>query len=219
MKKETIYCLPGLGLDHRLFEKITIPNADLHFINWLDPLKGESISSYAKRISNEIKDDDFSLLGVSLGGIISIEIAKFRSVNHLYLISTVKSVDEMPTYFRLMNRFPINTLNTTKFAMEMGVTLKPFYDQADQNGNQLFEKMVKEANPNFINWGVRQISQWESKEPLQTPFTHIHGTDDLIFPIKNIDEAITIKGGTHFAIYNNAEKISRLIEVVISNKK
>ena len=212
MSKEIIYCLPGLGLDHRLFNRLKLKHAELRYIDWLEPGKDENLVAYAKRIAKLLPSDPISLLGVSLGGIVSIEISKIRKINQLFLISTIKNSDEMPAFLKWLNHFPLNNKQTAKFAMEASIALKPFYDRSDPEGIELFKSMVKSASADFINWGVKQISKWEQTEKLHTPYIHLHGTEDLIFPIKNIDRAITIKGGTHYTIFNQGDKISRIID-------
>ncbi len=212
-KKIPLYCIPGLGLDHRLFGKLNLPSAELHPIDWIKPEGKETIKDYAKRLASVIpEDEEVSLLGVSLGGIMSIEIAQIRKVKKLYLISTVKSAAEMPKYMAWLDRLPEQSKTAAKFAIEASITLKPFYDRATAEGNELFHKMVRSANIDFINWGVKAIAKWKGIEALETPFLHLHGTEDLVFPIKNIDQALTIKGGTHYTIYNEAEKISNIVE-------
>lgn len=213
MSKTKIYCIPGLGLDDRLFQKLKIPNAELHFLNWKKPLIDENIHAYAKRMAEEIPDDEnICLLGVSLGGIMSIEIAQFRKVKKLILISTVKNQDEMPKYMSWLDKLPKSSQTAARFGIDASIALKPFYDNADKIGNKLFHDMIKGADIEFINWGIHQIAKWKFKKEIQVPFIHIHGTNDLIFPIKNIDQAVTIKNGTHFMVYNQAEKISSIIE-------
>ena len=212
MNKEILYCIPGLGLDHRVFEKLQLNHFELRFLDWIPAKKEESMSSYAKRLANGIEANSFSLLGVSLGGIAAIEISKIKKVNQLILISTIKHQDEMPMYLKWMNKFPANRVGAAKMGIELSIALKPFYDKANKKGNELFQTMVRDSSPEFINWGVRVISKWESKTPIKVPYLHLHGTEDLVFPIKNIDNAVTIKGGTHFMIYNDATIISTRID-------
>lgn len=212
-KEAIIYCIPGLGLDHRLFELLKIKNAKLVTLDWIEPLPNESISEYAYRFAKEkiIDGENIYLLGVSLGGIMSVEISRFRKIKKLYLISTVKRSTEMPKYMAWLDKVPTQSKTAAKFAIEASINLKPFYDKASKAGNELFHKMVKTASIDFINWGIHAIARWKLNEELTSPFLHLHGTDDLVFPIKNIDQALTIKGGTHFMIHNNAQKISSII--------
>lgn len=211
-KKVKIYCIPGLSLDHRLFNKLNILEAELHFIDWIKAEGKESIKSYAKRLAEKLpKDEKISLMGVSLGGIIAVEISQIREIEKLFLISTVKNKEEMPNYMSWLNNLPSNNNMAMRLGIDATIKLKPYYDNADSSGNKLFKEMMKAADVDFVNWGIHQVAQWKFKEKLKTPFLHIHGTNDLIFPIKHIDQAITIKGGSHFTVYNEAEKISKII--------
>jgi len=211
-KKVKIFCIPGLGLDRRLFKKLNIPEAQLHFLDWIKAEEKESLKAYAKRLSDQLPTDEaISLLGVSLGGIVSIEIAQIRKIEKLFLISTVKNKSEMPGYMSWLNHLPTKNDTAARLGIDATIMLKPYYDNADSSGNKLFQEMMKSADIDFVNWGIHQVAQWKFKKELQIPFLHIHGTNDLIFPIKNIDEAVTIKGGSHFTVYNEAEKISKII--------
>ena len=53
-QKPIIYCIPGLGLDHRLFEKLSISGVELKYIDYIEPLSDEPIAGYAKRLSEKI---------------------------------------------------------------------------------------------------------------------------------------------------------------------
>jgi pimeloyl-ACP methyl ester carboxylesterase len=207
----TVYCIPGLGLDHRIFEKLQLKNKQLRFLDWIPSKATESIQDYAKRMAAKITEEDFSLLGMSLGGIMCVEISRLKKARHLYLISTVKNAEELPSILRWMDRLPEKSKGTAKWAMEMSAALKPFYDHAGTEESEFYRNMIREADPDFIYWGIKEIAQWNFNESLCTPFTHVHGTEDLIFPIKNIDRAITVKGGSHFMIYSKAEEVSAIL--------
>lgn len=210
-QQHIVYCIPGLGLDHRIFEQLHLSKVQLRFLDWIPSKAGESIQMYAKRMAASITEEDFSLLGMSLGGIMSIEISRLKKTRHLYLISTVKNAGELPSILRWMDRLPEKSKGTAKWAMEMSAALKPFYDQAGTEESEFYGNMIREANPDFIYWGIKEIAQWNFNENLTTPFTHVHGTEDMIFPIKNIDRAITVKGGSHFMIYSKAKEVSAIL--------
>ncbi len=210
-----IYCIPGLGLDHRVFGKLKIQNAQLKFLDFIDPLENEKISDYAKRISDAIKEDNFCLLGMSLGGILSVEISRIRKVDHLFLISTIKNKSEMPTIMKFIDKLPTKSKTASKLAVEASVAFKPYYDKSDAAGNELFDKMIHAASVDFLAWGIKEIANWEFDEELNCPFYHLQGTTDLIFPIKNIDRAETVKGAAHYMIYNNDVDLSKRIEARI----
>lgn len=210
--KRIIYCIPGLGQDHRVFEGLEIEHAELRFIDWIEAKEDEDIPAYAARLAEKIeKVSNLYLLGVSLGGIMSVEIAKLIPVKKLILISTVKNRSELPASFEWMGKIPMKSNSLPKFVIEAQVLLKPFYGKANQKGIELFEEMLRSASIDFIRWAWNRIPEWNSKGEPKAPFLHIHGTADLVFPIKHIDQALTLKGATHFAIFNDLEKINQLI--------
>jgi len=216
LKNPVIYCIPGLGLDHRVFGKLKIKNAELKFLDFIEPLENEKITAYAKRISDPIKEANFCLLGMSLGGILSIEISRLRKVDHLFLISTIKNKREIPTIIRFMDKLPTKSKTASKLAVDASVAFKPYYDKSGTAGNVLFDKMIHAASVDFLAWGIQEIANWEFDEALNCPFYHLQGTADLIFPIKNIDCAETVQGATHYMVYNDAAELSKRIEARIN---
>ena len=46
--------------------------------------------------------------------------------------------------------------------------------------------------------------------------THIHGTNDHVFPIKNIKNCIEIEDGTHSMIITKAKKLSKIIHETLT---
>ena len=214
-QKPIIYCIPGLGLDHRLFEKLSISGVELKYIDYIEPLSDEPIAGYAKRLSEKIEDTTFSILGMSLGGILAVEISRIKKVESLFLISTVKNKSEVPNIFKYMDLLPTKNKIASKLAIDASVAFKPHYDKSDAAGNKLFDAMIRSASVELLAWGIQEIANWKFNEEINCPFYHVHGTADLIFPIKNIDKAETVKGATHYMLYNNADDISKRIEARI----
>jgi len=214
-QKPIIYCIPGLGLDHRLFEKLSISGVELKFIDYIEPLSDEPITAYAQRLSEKIEDTTFSILGMSLGGILAVEISRIKKVESLFLISTVKNKSEVPNIFKYMDLLPTKNKIASKLAIDASVAFKPYFDKSDAAGNKLFDAMIRSASVELLGWGIQEIANWKFNEEINCPFYHVHGTADLIFPIKNIDKAETVKGATHYMLYNNADDISKRIEARI----
>lgn len=48
-----IYIFSGLGVDQRVFDNIDFGNLDVEFIDWIEPLKNESLDSYVNRIAQK----------------------------------------------------------------------------------------------------------------------------------------------------------------------
>ena len=54
MKDTVLYFIPGLGFDHRIFQHLVLPEYSCHYLDWIEPVKSESIKSYANRLSTPI---------------------------------------------------------------------------------------------------------------------------------------------------------------------
>ncbi|HLG39082.1 MAG TPA: hypothetical protein VI461_05410, partial [Chitinophagaceae bacterium] len=66
MKK--VYFISGLGGDKRVFSFLDLSFCEPVFIEWIKPLKKESLESYALRLRNQIPEKNPVIVGVSLGG-------------------------------------------------------------------------------------------------------------------------------------------------------
>jgi pimeloyl-ACP methyl ester carboxylesterase len=215
--KQVIYCISGLGADQRIFEHLQLGNYELRFISWLQPLKNETIDTYARRMAESINEKDPILLGVSFGGMMSIEIARHISLQRLILVSSIKSVDELPRWMKMAGNLKLNRV----------ISLKP-YSFMSKIGNWRLgvsnaeeAKMVSEyrkaVDMVYMEWAVNQILNW--KNSWVPPGTiHIHGDEDRIFPIKKIRPTHTIKGATHFMVYNRAKEVAQCIEEALAQK-
>src|SRR5690349_8277991 len=129
---KNIYCISGLGADERAFERLNIKGCSLHHLNWISPMKNETLSSYAARMLLQIEEDHPILLGLSFGGMIAVEMARQIEPSKLILISSVKTHTEIPGWMRLsgalnLHKFiPIKTNRFTEKADDkrMGIETK-----------------------------------------------------------------------------------------------
>lgn len=216
MKTRKIYLIPGLANDGRVFSRLNLPEGEKIYLDWIEPEKNESIESYAARISEGIDDQDRNIIiGFSFGGVLSIEIAKQKDIDQNIIISSVKSKDEKPFPIKILDKLPYLRFSGNMARREMFVKLggAPF-GLASKESQDLFLDMMKLQSPELRAWSIKQISQWQNEfQPKR--LVHIHGDRDLIFPHIFVKNARIIKGGDHFAVFNKAEEVSRIIEELI----
>ena len=98
MDKIAVYLMPGLAASSAIFERIEFPVAtfEIVFLEWEIPLYNESLSDYAKRIATKITHPNPVLIGVSFGGILVQEMARFVTARKVIIISSVKCNLEFP---------------------------------------------------------------------------------------------------------------------------
>ena len=74
----------------------------------------------------------------------------------------------------------------------------------------IYNKYLSVRDPNYLTWSIHHVLNWKQTTP-QENIVHIHGGNDHIFPIKNIENCITIENGTHIMILTKAKAISKII--------
>lgn len=209
-----IYCISGFGADERVFSKLDLGGHTLHFIPWLDPVKKENINAYANRMSENIHHTNPIIIGLSFGGIMSIEIARITGIDKIILISSVKTFHEIPLWMRLSGKLRLDKI----FPLRSFALIEPLenYNLGIENEEEL--KLVREYRKNigqqYTNWATHQIIDWKNEwKPLN--LVHIHGGKDHIFPIRNIKADYVIENGGHFMIMNRAEKVNNILHQIL----
>ena len=97
---QTIYCISGLGADEGVFQYLDLSFVKPVFINWISPLKNETLSAYALRLQQKfIHEESPVIVGLSLGGMVATEIAKSNPSAKVIIVSSAKTKKEIPFYF------------------------------------------------------------------------------------------------------------------------
>lgn len=207
-----VYCIPGMGVDERLYGNLKLHNCVIHPVKWITPLNNESLPDYAMRLSEQIdRSQPFVLIGVSYGGMCSAEIAKKLNPLKTFLISSCKTSDELPALITIGKMFPIYKFFSEKFLMRVALKFSKRFGITTKEEIVLFEKMLKASPDNYFKRAIASIIHWKEHTQAAT-IVHIHGTADRVLPFKHIKNCnYTIKDGTHWMVMNKAEEISRII--------
>lgn len=217
--EKNIYCISGLGADRRVFNKLQFKGYQPVHINWLAPYKQEKLADYAKRLAAEITDEESILIGLSFGGIVAVEIAKQIAVDKVILISSVKSSQETPWYFKIFRWLPVHLLIPFKNLLwAVYWLISWFFSLENQAEKKLLKAILVDTDAQFLKWAINQVVYWNN-QIIPDRIFHLHGTSDRIFPLKFIQPDLTIEGGGHFMIMNRAERVSQIIDRIISNSK
>ena len=204
MSKIQVYFVPGLAASIEIFENIKLPEDqfEMHFLEWFLPNDKESIESYALRMTEKIQDENPVLVGVSFGGVLVQEIAKHIKTQKVIIISSVKSNTEFPSRFKVAKTTKAYKLIPTQLLADIEKLVKyAFGDNIVAKRLKLYEKYLSVRDKQYLDWAIETILCWNQKKGNESVI-HIHGDADEVFPIKNIENCIVIKGGTHIMIIN-----------------
>lgn len=210
-----IYCISGLGADEQIFYKLQIPGYSFEYIQWLIPAGKESIDAYAARMAQTIEEEQPILMGLSFGGMMCMEIAKILQPKKIILISSVKSVAEMPVWMRLAGKLKINKAIPMRPYKILEPVQNIFIGAVTQEDKALVRQYRSKTSPVYLNWAIQQILNWKSIQYPPQVF-HIHGDADKIFPIKKIAATHVVKNGGHLMLYNKAGEVSDIINTILA---
>lgn len=208
-----IYCISGFAADERVFAKLQIPDSELYFIKWITPGKNDSIESYAKKLIGQIHHDNPVLIGVSMGGIMCIEISRQIKTKLIIIISSIKSKNEMPLWMRLTGKLKINRL----FPIRSFKLIEPIEDYnlgVTKEVKGLIHEYRKNLDIVYSNWAANAIVNWKNRYVPKNLF-HIHGDNDRIFPVKNINPDFTIPRGGHMMIMQKYNEVNKCINSIL----
>ncbi len=201
MSKIPVYFMPGLAASSSIFERITLPIDvfEIILLEWEIPEANESLSEYAERISKKVSHINPVLIGVSFGGILVQEMAKFLDVKKLIIISSVKTNLEFPTAFKVAKTTKAYKLLPTNLILNIENLAKFSFGDKVKQRLELYKKFLSVRDKKYLDWAIEKIILWDRTETDKN-VTHIHGDADEVFPIKNIEKCIVVKGGTHIMI-------------------
>ncbi len=214
--KTHVYFVPGLAAGKEIFRNIELPEEHfiIHYLEWILPEKKESISNYAKRMASLVEHDDAVLIGVSFGGVMVQEMSAFLKLKKLIIISSVKTKHELPmrliiarktlAYKLLPTRLILSTDDLTKFAI----------GPKTKKRLQIYQEYLSVRDSGYLDWAIEKMVCWDRDKPDENVI-HIHGSDDIVFPIEKIKNCIIIKGGTHIMILNKFRWFNKELPKII----
>lgn len=209
-----IYFISGLGADERIFQWLRYDGFRPVHIHWIPPAKKESIEDYAKRLSEQIQDEDPIIVGLSFGGMIAIEMAKQIKTKRVVLLSSVKKRSEVPYYYKIFRAFPVHRIFPFKSLLWAIYGLAYWlFSPEGTDEKALLKTVLQETDPHFLKWALHKVVVWQNDE-VPKNLVHIHGMRDRIFPFAFVFPDYTVENCGHLMVMNRAEEISNLLKTL-----
>ncbi len=214
-----VYLLPGEGSDYRIFEKIRLDtNYKIIYIKLPTPNKGATMREYSTQIANQIDTSKkFILIGVSFGGMLCVEMADYLRPEKVIIISSAKSIKELPFTYRFQKAIPINKLTPAYIIKAGAKILQPIYEPDRNNNKETFKTMLNSHDKIYFKRTVNMIIGWKRKN-YSSKIIHIHGENDHTIPIRNVKENYKIKNGSHMMTLTRGDEINCLLLKILNDK-
>lgn len=218
MSIKNIYIFSGLGGDERVFQRLDFSEFSTTFIKWKNPQESETIENYASRLLEQITTPRPILIGLSLGGIMAIEIAKQIDTEQVIIIASAKTKNEIPFYYRWDGKLNLQNFIPIEFLKKSNVISDSVLGKTSSSEKQLLKSIFAETDPAFLKWAICKVFCWSNQTKLKN-IKHIHGTKDHIFPCLFVRCDLKIKNGGHFLTLKKADEISQNLKDIISSTK
>lgn len=211
-----VFLLSGLGADKRAFNALDLNFTDrIHHIEWLIPIKKESFEHYAKRLIDEynISNTD-TLIGLSFGGLMSVEIQRILNNEKVILISSATCIKELHPFMRITGWLGLDRIIPKKKLNQPNPFLHKGFDIKSEENKLLLNSIIEGSNVDFVHWALSQMSRWNVKRR-GSRITKIHGDCDRMIPINNNRNDYTITGGGHFMVVDRSGEVSKLLNNLV----
>lgn len=206
-----LYLLPGLGADPRMYRNLDCgPDAEVIALPWISPGSAADLGAYAEKLIEHYRPEPPCFIGgVSLGGMIAQEWAHRAEVEGLVLISTAVDRAEMAAPIRAAAALRAGPVISKPLLQALGTAGDRFTSKSPE-GRALFLEMLRESDAEFMTFGARAVLDWEPPG-IAAPYLRIHGTADRVFPASSVRDAVMIRGGNHFMIFDRGAEIGKEI--------
>ena len=204
-----LYCLPGLGADHRVFQFLNISEAEIIPLHWLKPQKQESLKQYAVRMASQIDDEEFYLLGLSFGGIVAREMCFARKPIKLLLVSSPDSRKSFPRFIQLSISLRLEVFASFRPFYSLNWITKWMFGPKSKESQKLLHQILKDTDPSFARWSLKTIRNWKAASP-DVPTSRIIGERDRLVDFSETESQI-VRDASHFMIVDEAETLSSWI--------
>lgn len=206
-----VYCLPGLGADHRVFARLHLPEGfEAVYLDWIPPEKKEKLEDYAVRMAESIPGHSpFLLLGLSMGGMVATEIAKVKPASGIILLSSIPTAQSLPYYYRWAGKIYLPQLVPVSL-LRSASAVKRIFTSEHSADKKIILQMIRDTDPAFIRWAMNAIVKWKGEAP-QTELLHIHGSADGLLPVRYTQPTHMISGAGHMMVFTHAAEINAIL--------
>lgn len=206
-----IYAISGLGADSRVFNFL---NLDLEIIplEWISPLKKETIEHYAFRLSQKINQEEpFILMGVSFGGIMATEISKITQPIATILVSSAEIKSELRWIYNVIGKMKLIPLFPTSFFDLPRFVASWLFGTQDK---QLLNEILDDTDLHFTKWAIIKLTTWKNTTRINNCYKICGSKDKLIPPNPKAPNVHYIQNGEHLMIVDKADEVSKIINEI-----
>ena len=210
----TIYLLPGMGCDARLFERLHLDGYEVVKLEWPAFGSKDSLADIADRMCADVRSTEpHVLVGVSMGGMVAQELALLTNPDKVVLISSWTGPQEWPMHVRFGARLGLHRI-IRDWTMRASWPVKRLMDPREEAVDRLLWDMAVKQTARQLRNGTGAIMRWRGSR-WTGPLVRIHGDKDIVTPLRfPVDHLI--KGGQHVMILTKADEVTACLRTALT---
>lgn len=215
MSSCTLILLPGLGADSRMFHPQQAAFPDAIMPAWIEPRRGETLREYAARFADSLRPrlgGPAVLAGVSMGGMVALEMARHLPALRVVLIASCRSPRAVS---RLLVLSEALTRPLPSWPLDKGRVLAPLFLGAGgtvpREDRGLLVEMARELPVSFLRWAARAVLSWPGCNDPGVPVHHIHGNRDPVILLKRVKPDEVVDGGSHVLNLSHPREVNAFL--------
>lgn len=210
----TIYLLPGVGCDARLFDRLSLDGLNVVKLEWPEFRSDSTLASIAAALRERVDaNEPHALVGVSMGGMVAQELALLTHPERVVLISSWTGPQEWPWLVRMNARLGLHRA-IRGWTVRLARPLKRLIDPRERSIDELLFAMARRQGAAHLRYGAAAIMRWQGST-WTGPLVRIHGDKDIVTPLRFPVHHL-VKGGQHVMVLTRAEEVSRLLRHVLA---
>jgi pimeloyl-ACP methyl ester carboxylesterase len=215
-QKHVVYLIPGQGADERLFKNIVLDSVfEVRHVRYFTPEKNWTMKDFAHELAKQIDTTrSFSIVGVSLGGMLATEMTDFLHPEKVILISSAKTRYEFPFRYRFQKDFPLYKIVPAKVEKAGARILQPIVEPDRSKDVETFKSMLEDKDPLFLKRTIKMILEW-NRVAYDPKIIHIHGEIDHTIPIRNVSCDYRVENGSHMMVLTRGPQISKMLNQIL----
>ena len=213
-----IVYLPGLETDERLFFPLK-ERFGGSSLQWLEPVKNETLSDYAKRIAEQIsmkENSSLHLVGLCFGGVVAMEIAQHIEVKSIVTMNVPGDSKDIREEFRnavqIGSKMPLTVLKGL-----LAMKGPSFYQEKEELNDEqtaVLSDMMKGLNMEFLRWAAVASAEWNQPTPFEFSCPHLalHGGKNQIIKTPKVMKTERLQEAGHLIPLTHFDELSSRLE-------
>ena len=210
-----LYLLPGMGGDHRLFKNLDWSAYDTTHVRFPTPDGPLPMADFARLLHPQIDTTEpFSLVGVSFGGMLAVELTEQLRPEHTIIISSAKQRSELPGKIAFNRVIPLYRIVGGRAQRALGGLGRWLFERRARSEEPTFKAMLRAKDPAYLKWATYAVTNWQ-RDSVPPGIVHVQGTQDHTLPIKHIEDAIPVADGGHMVVMMQPRKIEAVLAATL----